>query len=61
MTRLHAYLRPFAERDRWGIKDARIGAFIEQAINSGDNFRSGIASLPGSLMLELCWLAERVK
>jgi carboxylesterase len=56
-----ANLFPFAERDPWGIKDPRIGAFVEQAIDSGDSSRSSIAALPGSLMLELRWLAEQVK
>jgi carboxylesterase len=56
-----ANLFPFAERDPWGIKDPRIGAFVDQAIDSGDSSRSGIAALPGSLMLELRWLAEQVK
>jgi carboxylesterase len=56
-----ANLFPFAERDPWGIKDPRIGAFVEQAIDSGDSARSGIAALPGNLMLELRWLAEQVK
>ena len=51
----------FAERDPWGIKDRRLRALIEQAIKSGDSSRAGIAALPGSLMLELRWLVERVK
>jgi len=52
---------PFAERDPWGIKDPRIRALIEQAIKSGDSSQAGVAALPGSLMLELRWLVQRVK
>jgi len=52
---------PFAERDPWGIKDARIRALIEKAITSGDSSQAGIAALPGSLMLELRWLTQAVK
>jgi carboxylesterase len=51
----------FAERHPWGIKDQRLRALVEQAIRSGDSSRAGIAALPGSLMLELRWLVERVK
>jgi len=51
----------FAEREPWGVKDPRIRAIVEQAINSGDSSRAGIAALPGSLMLELRWLVKRVK
>ncbi len=52
---------PFAERDPWGVKDPRIRALVEQAVNSGDSSRAGVAALPGSLMLELRWLVQRVK
>jgi len=52
---------PFAERDPWGIKDPRIRALIEQAIKSGDSSQAGVSALPGSLMLELRWLVQRVK
>jgi carboxylesterase len=52
---------PFAERDPWGIKDLRIRALIVQAIKSGDSSQAGVAALPGSLMLELRWLVQRVK
>jgi carboxylesterase len=51
----------FAERHPWGIKDQRLRALVEQAIKSGDSSRAGIAALPGSLMLELRWLVNRVK
>jgi carboxylesterase len=59
--RWFADLVPFSERDPWGIKDPRIRALVEQAINSGDSSRAGIATLPGSLMLELRWLVKQVK
>ena len=52
---------PFAERDPWGIKDPRIRALVEQAIKSGDSSQAGVTALPGSLMLELRWLVQRVK
>jgi carboxylesterase len=52
---------PFAERHPWGVKDERLRALIERAIKSGDSSRAGIAALPGSLMLELRWLVQRVK
>ncbi|HJU33175.1 MAG TPA: alpha/beta fold hydrolase [Hyphomicrobiaceae bacterium] len=51
----------FAERDPWGVKDARLRALVEEAIKSGDSSRAGIAALPGSLMLELRWLVQQVK
>jgi carboxylesterase len=51
---------PFAERHPWGIKDERLRALIERAIKSGDSSRAGAAALPGSLMLELRWLVQRV-
>jgi len=51
---------PFAERDPWGIKDPRMRALVEQAITSGDSSQAGIAALPGSLMLELRWLVQKV-
>jgi carboxylesterase len=51
----------FAERDPWGVKDPRLRALVEEAINSGDSSRAGIAALPGSLMLELRWLVQQVK
>jgi carboxylesterase len=50
----------FAERDPWGIKDARTRALVAKAIRSGDSSRAGIAALPGSLMLELRWLVREV-
>jgi carboxylesterase len=56
-----AKLFPFAERHPWGIKDVRVRAIVEQAIKSGDSSRAGIAALPGTLMLELRWLVQRVK
>jgi len=56
-----ADLVPFAERDPWGIKDLRIRALVEQAVNSGDSSRAGIAAMPGSLMLELRWLVQQAK
>jgi carboxylesterase len=59
--RWFAQIFPFAERDPWGIKDPRIRALIEQAIKSGDSSQAGVAALPGSLMLELRWLVQRVK
>ena len=59
--RWFADLVPFSERDPWGIKDPRIRALVEQAIGSGDSSRAGIATLPGSLMLELRWLVKQVK
>jgi carboxylesterase len=52
---------PFAERHPWGIKDARLRALVERAIKSGDSSRAGVAALPGRLMLELRWLARRVR
>ncbi len=52
---------PFSERHPWGIKDERLRALVERAIRSGDSSRAGIAALPGSLMLELRWLVQRVK
>jgi carboxylesterase len=51
----------FAERHPWGVKDTRLRALIAQAITSGDSSRAGIAALPGSMMLELRWLVQRVK
>jgi carboxylesterase len=51
----------FAEREPWGVKDPRIRAIVEQAINSGDSSRAGIAALPGSVMLELRWLVKQVR
>jgi len=56
-----AQMIPFAERHPWGIKDLRIRALVQQAIKSGDSSQAGIAALPGSLMLELRWLVQRVK
>src|SRR5215468_1816106 len=56
-----AQMFPFAERHPWGIKDVRIRALVELAIKSGDSSQAGIAALPGSLMLELRWLVQRVK
>jgi carboxylesterase len=56
-----AQMIPFTERHPWGIKDLRIRALVEQAIKSGDSSQAGIAALPGSLMLELRWLVQRVK
>jgi carboxylesterase len=52
---------PFAERYPWGIKDERLRTFVERAIRSGDSSRAGVAALPGSLMLELRWLVQRVR
>jgi carboxylesterase len=52
---------PFAERHPWGMKDPRLRALVERAIKSGDSSRAGVAALPGSLMLELRWLVQRVK
>jgi carboxylesterase len=52
---------PFAERHPWGIKDERLRSLVERAIKSGDSSRAGIAALPGSLMLELRWLVQRVR
>ena len=51
----------FAERHPWGVKDPRIRALVEQAISSSDSSRAGIAAVPGSLMLEMRWLVQRVK
>ena len=56
-----ADLFPFAERHPWGIKDPRLRALVEKAIQSGDSSRAGIAALPGRLMLELRWLVQRVR
>ncbi len=55
-----ADLFTFAERDPWGVKDPRVRALVEQAIRSGDSSKAGIAALPGSMMLELRWLVQRV-
>lgn len=52
---------PFAERHPWGIKDPRLRSLVERAIRSGDSSRAGVAALPGSLMLELRWLVQRVR
>jgi carboxylesterase len=52
---------PFRERHPWGMKDPRLRSLIERAIKSGDSSRAGIAALPGSLMLELRWLVQRVR
>jgi carboxylesterase len=52
---------PFAERHPWGIKDPRLRSLVERAIKSGDSSRAGVAALPGSLMLELRWLVQRVR
>jgi carboxylesterase len=52
---------PFAERHPWGIKDERLRTLVERAIRSGDSSRAGVAALPGSLMLELRWLVQRVR
>jgi carboxylesterase len=54
------YVR-FEERDPWGVKDLRLRALVEQAVNSGDSSRAGIAAMPGGLMLELRWLVQQVK
>jgi carboxylesterase len=54
------YIR-FEERDPWGVKDLRLRALVEQALQSGDSSRAGIAAMPGSLMLELRWLVQQVK
>ena len=51
----------FAERHPWGVKDARLRLLVERAIKSGDSSQAGIAALPGSLMLELRWLVQRVQ
>jgi carboxylesterase len=51
----------FAERHPWGVKDARLRLLVERAITSGDSSEAGIAALPGSLMLELRWLVQRVR
>jgi carboxylesterase len=51
----------FAERHPWGMKDPRLRSLIERAIKSGDSSRAGVAALPGSLMLELRWLVQRVR
>jgi carboxylesterase len=51
----------FAERHPWGMKDERLRALVERAIKSGDSSRAGVAALPGSLMLELRWLVQRVQ
>ena len=59
--RWFAQMFPFAERDPWGIKDPRLRALVEQAIKGGDSSQAGVAALPGSLMLELRWLVQRVK
>ncbi|MFZ1105179.1 MAG: alpha/beta fold hydrolase [Hyphomicrobiaceae bacterium] len=56
-----ADLFSFAERHPWGVKDERLRALIEKAIQSGDSSRAGVAALPGRLMLELRWLVQRVK
>ncbi|HEY7548871.1 MAG TPA: alpha/beta fold hydrolase [Hyphomicrobiaceae bacterium] len=52
---------PFAERHPWGIKDERLRTLVERAIRSGDSSRAGVAALPGSLMLELRWLVQKVR
>jgi carboxylesterase len=52
---------PFAERHPWGIKDERLRTLVERAIKSGDSSRAGVAALPGSLMLELRWLVQKVR
>jgi carboxylesterase len=54
------YVR-FEERDPWGVKDLRLRALVEQALQSGDSSRAGIAAMPGGLMLELRWLVQQVK
>jgi carboxylesterase len=51
----------FEERDPWGVKDLRLRALVEQALQSGDSSRAGIAAMPGGLMLELRWLVQQVK
>jgi carboxylesterase len=56
-----ADLFSFAERHPWGVKDERLRALIEKAIQSGDSSRAGVAALPGRLMLELRWLVQRVR
>jgi len=56
-----ADLIKFEERDPWGVKDLRLRALVEQAVKSGDSSKAGIAALPGSLMLELRWLVQRVR
>jgi carboxylesterase len=53
------YVR-FEERDPWGVKDLRLRALVEQALQSGDSSRAGIAAMPGGLMLELRWLVQQV-
>lgn len=56
-----ADLIKFEERDPWGVKDLRLRALVEQAVNSGDSSKAGIAAMPGSLMLELRWLVQQVR
>jgi carboxylesterase len=56
-----ADLFSFAERHPWGVKDKRLRALIEKAIQSGDSSRAGVAALPGRLMLEMRWLVQRVR
>ena len=51
----------FAERDPFGIKDARVRALVADAINGGDSSQAGQLCNPGSTMLELRWLAKTVR
>jgi carboxylesterase len=51
----------FAEREPYGVKDARVRSLVTAAIESGDSSQAGQLVTPGSSMLELRWLAQTVR
>lgn len=51
----------FAEREPYGVKDARVRALVTSAMESGDSSQAGQLVTPGSSMLELRWLANAVR
>jgi carboxylesterase len=56
-----ADLVTFTERPPYGIKDQRVRDLVMKALNSGDSSLAGAYATPGSTMLELRWLARRVR
>lgn len=51
----------FRETEPFGIKDPRIRQLIANALASGDSSQAGQYSTPGSTMLELRWLSNKVR
>lgn len=56
-----AELFDFSEREPFGVKDPRVRALVASAIQSGDSSQAGQLKNPGSSMLEMRWLANRVR